>query len=309
MTTPGVNERLGAEFEEQRAYLLRVAYSHLGTVAEAEDVVQDAWLRLERTDRSEIRDLRAWLATVVSRLALDALTSARARRERYVGPWLPEPVVDPDAADADPATRVELDESVSMALLIVLEALSPAERSAFVMHDIFGYSFTEVASIVNRTPQATRQLAARARHAVEARRPRYPATSDKQREVVEAFVAAAMAGDVAALLEVLDPEVSLCSDGGGLVKAARTVFVGAARVAQVVTAMATKSGSDFRFSPALINGTPGLVVETSDSPSVVSFTVDAGRITEIDLIRNPDKLRTLPRSRRGAPEDRGSTSR
>lgn len=309
MTTPGVSDRLAAEFEAQRGYLLRVAYSHLGTLAEAEDVVQDAWLRLERTDRTEIRDLRAWLATVVSRLALDALTSARARRERYVGPWLPEPVVDSGAADADPAARVDLDESVSMALLIVLEALSPAERSAFVLHDVFGYSFTEVASIVNRTPQATRQLAARARHAVEARRPRYPATSDKQREVVDAFIAAAMAGDIAALLELLDPDVSLCSDGGGLVNAARTVFVGAARVAQIVTAMATRTGANFRPSPALINGAPGLVVETSDSPSVVSFTIDAGRITEIDLIRNPDKLRTLRRARRDAADRPASASR
>ncbi|MFZ0089329.1 MAG: sigma factor-like helix-turn-helix DNA-binding protein, partial [Solirubrobacteraceae bacterium] len=174
-----------------RPYLLRAAYSHLGTLVEAEDVVQEAWLRLERTDRAEIRDVRARLTTVVSGLALDALTSARARREHYVGPWLPEPVIDAHGAvGEDPAGRVDLDESVSLAMLVVLESLSPAERSAFLLHDVFGYSFSEVASVVGRTPQATRQLASRARHAVEARRPRYPATSDEQRRVVEAFLAA-----------------------------------------------------------------------------------------------------------------------
>ncbi len=142
-----------------------MAYSHLGSLDEAEDVVQEAWLRLQGTERAEIRDLRAWLTTVVSRLALDALTSARARRERYVGPWLPEPLVAGHDEGTDPAGRVDLDESVSMSLLIVLESLSPAERSAFLLHDVFGCSFSEVGSVVGRTPVATRQLASRARRA------------------------------------------------------------------------------------------------------------------------------------------------
>jgi len=218
-----------SEFERLRPYLLRVAYSHLGTLGEAEDVVQEAWLRLEGADLDEIRDLRAWLTTVVSRIALDALTSARTRRERYVGPWLPEPVVDAGTVSADPVGRVELDESVSMALLIVLESLSPAERSAFLLHDVFGYSFGEVARIVGRTPQATRQLAARARNAVEARRPRYPATEDEQRKAVEAFLTATENGDIATLLELLDPEVTFRSDGGGLVPAARSSHRGRSR--------------------------------------------------------------------------------
>ena len=257
--------------------------------------MQESWLRLERTDRAEIRDLRAWLTTVVSRLALDALTSARARRERYVGPWLPEPLIDPaGSTDVDPATRVALDESVSMALLVVLESLSPAERSAFLLHDVFGYSFSEVASVVGRTPDATRQLASRARRAVEARRPRYPASADEQRVVVEAFLNATENGDVGTLLELLDPDVSFRSDGGGQVSAARKVFTGAERVARIMTALAAHAGAQFRVTRVLVNGTPGLVLRTGDSPSVVSLTVDGGRITEIDVIRNPDKLSTLP---------------
>src|SRR5689334_14687199 len=153
------------EFERLRPYLLRVAYSHLGSLAEAEDVVQEAWLRLTRASREEIRDLPAWLTTTVSRLALDALTSARARRERYVGQWLPEPLVT-DLGDEDPAEAAALDESVSMALLLVLERLTPAERTAFLLHDVFGLSFEEVAGVVRRSPAAVRQLASRARHHV-----------------------------------------------------------------------------------------------------------------------------------------------
>ena len=202
---------------------MRVAYSHLGSLSEAEDIVQESWVRLQGVDRSTIRNLRAWLTTFVSRLALDVLTSARARRERYVGPWLPEPIVDTSELGVDPAGRVDLDESVSMAMLVVLESLSPAERSAFLLHDVFGYSFPEVADVVGRTPEATRQLATRARHAVEARRPRYPAAPDQQREVISAFHAAAEEGDVASFLELLDPAVAFRSDGGGVVSAARKV--------------------------------------------------------------------------------------
>jgi len=287
------DESATAEFERLRPYLLRVAYSHLGSLGEAEDVVQEAWLRLLGADRAEIRNLRAWLTTVVSRLALDQLTSARARREQYVGPWLPEPVVDAGGGSADPASRVDLDESVSMALLVVLEALSPAERGAFLLHDVFGYSFSEVARIVGRTPQATRQLATRARHAVEARRPRYPASPDEQREVISAFHAATENGDLAALLELLDPSVAFRSDGGGLVNAAGKVFTGAERVARIFTAIARHFGDQLQMTPIVVNGAPGLLMETRGSPSVVSFTLDRGRIIEIDSVRNPEKLRTL----------------
>ncbi len=286
-------ERTPAEFDRLRPYLLRVAYSHLGSLSEAEDLVQEAWLRLSRADRAEIRDLRAWLTTVVSRLALDALTSARARRERYVGPWLPEPLVQEVDESADPAHRADLDEDVSMAMLIVLESLSPAERSAFLLHDVFGYAFEEVAGIVGRTPAATRKLAARARSAVEARRPRYPARAEEQRKIVEAFLGAAQDGDLASLMELLDPSVTFRSDGGGLVPAARTVFAGAARVARIFTAMSGHYGERYSGSLITVNGAPGVLLEIGRDPSVIAVTIDGGRITSLDVMRNPDKLTTL----------------
>jgi RNA polymerase sigma-70 factor (ECF subfamily) len=297
-----LDEQTAAEFERLRPYLLRVSYSHLGSLGEAEDVVQEAWLRLVGAERGEIRNLRAWLTTVVGRLALDALTSARARRERYVGPWLPEPLIDAPATGLDPAARVDLDESVSMALLIVLESLSPAERSAFLLHDVFGYSFSEVARVVGRTPAATRQLAARARHAVEARRPRYPAGPDEQRDVVDAFLTATETGDIASLLELLDPAVTFRSDGGGLVSAARQIFTGAERVARIFTRVAHHFGEQFRPSSIVVNGTPGLLLETGGAPSVIAFTLDQGRITAIDVIRNPEKLKTLRDARPNTPQ-------
>jgi RNA polymerase sigma-70 factor (ECF subfamily) len=293
VSQPAAAQReLAAEFAQLRPYLLRVAYSHLGSLSEAEDLVQEAWIRLERTDRSQIRNLRAWLTTVVSRLALDALTSARARRETYVGPWLPEPLVQADANAVDPADQLDLDESVSMALLVVLESLSPAERSAFLLHDVFGYSFNEVAEIVGRTPAAARQLATRGRNAVEARRPRYPAEPLEQREIVAAFQAATQDGDVGSLIELLDPAVTFRSDGGGVVNAARTVFTGADRVARIFTAMAGHFGEQFRMRPIVVNGAPGLLIDT-EYPSVIAFSIDDGRISEIDVVRNPEKLGRL----------------
>jgi RNA polymerase sigma-70 factor (ECF subfamily) len=288
-------DRTEAEFDRLRPYLLRVAYSHLGSLSEAEDLVQEAWLRLSRANRAEIRDLRAWLTTVVSRLALDALTSARARRERYVGPWLPEPLVQPAEDSADPAHRVDLDEDVSMAMLIVLESLSPAERSAFLLHDVFGYAFDEVARIVDRTPAAARKLAARARSAVEARRPRYPARVDEQRQIVEAFLDAAQNGDLAGLVELLDPSVTFRSDGGGTVPAARTVFTGPERVARIFTAMRRHYRDRFTGSVVTINGAPGLLMEIGNGASVITMTIDRGRITTVDVMRNPDKLTTIGR--------------
>jgi RNA polymerase sigma-70 factor (ECF subfamily) len=305
-------DRLGGAFEELQPYLRRVAYSHLGSLSEAEDVVQEAWIRLRSVDRTEIRNLRAWLTTVVSRLALDALTSARARREHYVGPWLPEPLIETGTPAADPAGRVELDESVSMALLVVLESLSPAERSAFLLHDVFGYSFAEVAGIVDRSPEAARQLAARARHAVEARRPRYPTAPEEQRRVIGAFRVAAEEGDLTTLLELLDPAVTMRSDGGGVVSAARTVFTGADRVSRIFAAMAQHFGARFRMTPIVVNGAPGLLLDTGGSPSVIAFTLDGGRITGIDAVRNPDKLSTLlrdPRAGRTPEGDAGAAPR
>jgi RNA polymerase sigma-70 factor (ECF subfamily) len=283
---------LAEHFEAERARLVRLAYGQLGSLAEAEDVVQDAWLRLEQTDAEAIRDLRAWLTTTVSRLALDALRSARMRRERYVGPWLPEPLV----ADtgADPADRVTLDESVGMALLVVLESLSAAERVAFVLHDVFGHPFDAVADVLGTSPEAARQLASRARRQVEARRPRFPASPEQQREVVEVFANAVAEGDIARLISVLHPDAVMRTDGGGVVSAARKPIAGAERIAKVSTTLARKGADPSTFRLVEVNGMPGILVRDWDgNASVMSFAVDAGRIVEIDVMRNPDKLRGL----------------
>jgi RNA polymerase sigma-70 factor, ECF subfamily len=279
-------DSLADAFEAQRPYLRRLAYSTLGSLADADDVVQEAWLRLQRTD-DEIRDLRAWLTTVVGRLALDALGSARRRREEYVGPWLPEPLI-----DDDPADRVTLDESVTTALLVVLEQLSPAERTAFVLHDVFGLPFDAIADVVGRAPAAVRQLASRARSHVRDGTPRFPASRDEHARLVTAFAAAARAGDVESLMRVLDPAVTFRADGGGKAIAARRPITGAARVASVVTKLAGNTWARERV--ALVNDMPGLLVDDGGSaPSVYSLTIDAGRIVAIDVTRNPDKLQAV----------------
>jgi RNA polymerase sigma-70 factor (ECF subfamily) len=279
------------EFEALRPHLLRLAYSQLGSLHEAEDVVQEAWLRLRRTDRAAIRDLRGWLTTVVGRLALDALRSARVRREQYVGPWLPDPLVDAVSPESDPADRVTLDESVSHALLVVLEALSPAERTAFVLHDVFGYPFDDVAAVVGRTPASARQLASRARRRVTEGRPRYPASREDQRRVLEAFLAAVGDGDVDRLMAVLDPDVVLRADAGGRVPAPRKPVQGAERVGRAVLGLARKGLAGAEVEIVDVNGAPGMLVrEASGDVSVGAFTVDGGRITAIDVVVNPDKL-------------------
>jgi RNA polymerase sigma-70 factor (ECF subfamily) len=283
---------LAEAFEDERPRLVRLAYGQLGSLAEAEDVVQDAWLRLERTDAEQIRDLRAWLTTTVGRLALDALRSARVRRERYVGPWLPEPLV-ADAA-ADPADRVMLDESVGMALLVVLESLSAPERVAFVLHDVFGYEFDHVAGVLGTSAANARQLASRARRHVEARRPRFPATHEQQAAIVQAFVQATAEGDTDALVALLHPDAVLTTDGGGVVNAARKPIEGAQRVANVAVALARKGGDPSTLRFVDVNGMPGFFIRDWDgTASVVAFTIDDGRITGIDVVRNPEKLRGI----------------
>ncbi|MGP0051369.1 MAG: RNA polymerase sigma factor SigJ [Solirubrobacteraceae bacterium] len=297
----GDRDRLAAAFEHHRPHLQQVAYAILGSLSEAEDVVQEAWLRLQRqTNAEEIRDLRAWLITTVGRLALDALRSARARREEYVGPWLPEPLVTridlvagaSAGAGDDPADRVTLDESISMALLIVLERLSPAERTAFLLHDIFGFTFEQVAEVTGRTATSARKLAERARRHVETGRPRFPPSRAQQLEVVGAFAAACVDGDLEGLIGLLDRDVVWRSDGGGKVNAARRPHRGAEKVARAMLALARQQPAGYI---AEVNATPGLVIREPDGTvSVVSLTVDAHRITAIDVVRNPDKLTHVP---------------
>ncbi len=275
-----------------RPRLLRVAYATVGSVSEAEDCVQEAWLRLQAQDPASIRDLGAWLTTTVSRLAYDTLGSARARRERYVGPWLPEPLVE-GLTDDDPADRVTLDESVSMALLVILERLSPAERTAFLLHDVFGLAFEEVADVVGRTPAAVRQLASRARRHVEDGQPRFPPTLAQQRRLVAAFADACGGGDLERLVALLDPGVVWRSDGGGKVSAAHPATPGARNVARWLLALARRPPRSLRM--VMVNGAPGLVMRDGDGVlTVIAFTIDADRITAMDVMRNPDKLTTVP---------------
>ena len=292
MSGPDTGEAaLAREFEAHRPRLLRLAYASTGSLAEAEDCVQEAWLRLQRAaGREAIRDLGAWLTTTVSRLALDALGSARARREHAAGPWLPEPVVVPLAED--PADRVTLDESVSMALLVVLETLSPAERTAFVLHDVFGLEFGEIAGVVGRSPAAVRKLASRARRHVQGDQPRFPPTVAQQRELLAAFVSACYEGDLERLVVLLDPDVTWRADGGGTVRAAPRSARGAAGIARLLAAFARRPPRQLRM--ALVNGAPGLVIRDADGIlSVLALTADGGRITAIDVIRDPAKLRTV----------------
>ena len=291
MTGPGADDTLTRAFEAHRGRLLRVAYATVGSVPEAEDCVQEAWLRLQAQDPASIRDMGAWLTTTVSRLAYDTLGSARARRERYVGSWLPEPLV--EDLDDDPAQRVTLDESVSMALLVVLERLSPAERTAFLLHDVFGLAFEEVADVVGRTPAAVRQLASRARKHVEDGRPRFPPTQAEQRRLVTAFAEACGNGDVQQLVALLDPDVVWRADGGGKATAAHPAEGGAQNVTRFLLALARRPPRSVRM--ASVNGAPGIVMRDADGVlTVIAFTADAGRITALDVMRNPDKLTTVP---------------
>jgi len=226
-------------FAQARPRLLRLAYSELGDVGEAEDVVQEAWLRLERADAEAIENLDGWLTTVVARLAVDRLRSARARRETYVGPWLPEPLV-----SDDPADRVTLDESVSYALLTVLEQLSPAERTAFVLHDVFDVPFGDVAKVVGRTPEAVRQLASRARRHVKREGPRFAASRDEHDRAVRAFAQAVAEGNLEGLVAVLDPDVVWTSDGGGRARRAHADARRGARRARLGGAQQVRARAD-----------------------------------------------------------------
>jgi RNA polymerase sigma-70 factor (ECF subfamily) len=260
----------------------------LGSVSEADDAVQEAWLRLDRSNTAAVTNLGGWLTTVVSRVALDALRARRARREDYAGSWLPEPVVDAPGG-GDPEHEALLADSVGLAMLVVLETLTPPERLAFVLHDMFAVPFDEIATIVDRSPEAARQLASRARRRVRGTAPETDADLAAQWEVVEAFLAASRVGDFEALVAVLDPDVVLNADGGvkGLSRQAR----GAQTVASGAI-MFRKQG--LSFQRALVNGAPGVVSLRDGKPfSVGAFTVSGGKIVEFDILIDPDRLARL----------------
>ncbi|MFJ8543729.1 RNA polymerase sigma-70 factor [Streptomyces sp. NPDC093586] len=283
-------------FEEHRPVLLGVAYRMLGRLADAEDVVQEAWLRWSRADRAAVREPRGYLVRVTTRLAVDRLRQIKSRGEAYVGPWLPEPYAT-DFGDVvpDTAERAVLADSVSLAVLVVLESLSPLERAVFVLREAFGYPYTEIAAVLEREEAAVRQLAARARKHVDERRPRYDVDPVQRRDLTERFLAAAADGDLEGLMAVLAPDVRLVGDSGGKSRAPLRVLESSDKVARFLVGIAQKGVPDVGFRILELNGGPALLVLSEGKPdSVVQLDVADGRVQSVYIVRNPDKLRSLP---------------
>ncbi len=281
---------LASRFEEHRPHLRAVAYRMLSSLSEADDAVQEAWLRFSRSDTSDVDNLGAWLTTVVARVSLNMLRSRRTRREEPMAASMPDPILDrPDAAD--PEHQALLADSVGLALLVVLDTLTPPERLAFVLHDIFAVPFDEIAPIVDRTPEAARQLASRARRRVQGEQTMPDADLTRQREVVDAFLAAARDGDFEALMLVLDPDVVVRADLGALPAGALRIVRGAAAVARQAHTYGTLG---LTHQPALVNGVAGMVtLRDGEVFSVGAFTVRGGRVVAIDFLADPERLRKL----------------
>jgi RNA polymerase sigma-70 factor (TIGR02957 family) len=279
-------------FVTHRSLLFTVAYEMLGSAADAEDVVQETWLRWDAVDQDAVQDPRAYLVRIVTRQALDRLRSLARRREEYVGPWLPEPLL----TSPDVAEDVELAESVSIAMLTVLETLGPTERAVFVLREVFDMPYDEIAAAVDKTSAAVRQIAHRAREHVAARRPRMEVTHAEQEAVIERFLRATTTGDLQGLLDVLSPDVTLVADGGGVANAVRVPLTGAARIARAIAAFRKLAPEGSVLAPMLINGAPGARMDVRGLlDTVISFAVEEGRITRIYVLRNPQKLSRLER--------------
>ncbi|MDN4599253.1 RNA polymerase sigma-70 factor [Leifsonia virtsii] len=276
-----------AEFIAHRNLLFTVAYEMLGSAADAEDVLQETWLRWVKVEGDEVREPRAYLVRIATRLALNRLRSAQHRRESYVGPWLPEPLL----TSPDVAEDVELAESVSMALMVVLETLGPTERAVFVLHDVFGFEFAEIAATLDKTPAAVRQIAHRARAHVEARRPRVSVSAEEARAVLDGFRRAVETGDPQAMLAVLAPDVVLISDGGGVKQAALRPIVGADKVTRFIAGGLRKTGAVLTSAPTVLNGNPALELYVDgEFDGVLAARVQDGLITGMYVVRNPGKL-------------------
>jgi RNA polymerase sigma factor (sigma-70 family) len=287
-------ERLAEEFERHRAHLRAVAYRMLGSASEAEDAVQESWIRLGRTDVNDVVNLRAWLTTVVARVCLDMLRTRTSRREDPLGEnatHVPDPVI--TRADGDPESDAMLADSVGLALLVVLETLEPAERLAFVLHDVFGMTFDEIAPIVDRSAVAARQLASRARRRVQNRAPNADHDLNQQRRVIDAFMAAAQQGDFERLVAVLDPDIVLRADGGALAGLSRVVRGARAVAAQAATFSSSRVGLSNQL--VLVNGHLGFVSRRPDGRlfSVIGFTIANGKIVEMDILADPERLSRL----------------
>ena len=281
------DDLLDTEFERHRPRLRAVAYRMLGSLSEADDAVQETWIRLVRADAQSIDNLAAWLTTVVTRVCLNLLRTRDHRREVSLDVHVPEPLVSPPDG-LDPEQEALLADSVGLALMVVLDTLGPAERVSFVLHDLFAVPFGEIAEMLDRTPAAVRQLASRARRRVQGEAPRPDPDLTRQREVVDAFFAAARSGDFDALVAVLDPEIVLRADGGAS-QSRPTIELRTPREVAAQATMASKLAPYAR--PALINGTPGVVVVVNGRPfSIMAFTVTNGRIAEIDVLYDPERL-------------------
>jgi RNA polymerase sigma-70 factor (ECF subfamily) len=288
-----VDRAAAGGFEPHRRHLTGLAYRMLGSLAEAEDAVQEAYLRWHATDQGKVADARAFLSKTVTRLCLDQLKSARVRRETYVGPWLPEPLLEEAGFAADSASDYAHD--LSVALMLALERLSPLERAAFLLHDVFEMEFAQVAETLGRGEAACRQLAARAREHVRSARPRFPVKPDEGARLAEAFLAAARSGDAAVLGRLLAADASLHSDGGGKKRAALNVIQGRDKIAGFFAGLARKraaTAAAIRVRPARINGLPGFVtVEPDGTVQTIALEIAGAEIAAIYVVRNPDKLR------------------
>jgi len=291
-------------FERHRRRLTGLAYRMLGSVAEAEDIVQEAYLRWHASDQTRVTEPRAFLSTIVTRLCLDQIKSARVRREHYVGPWLPEPVLDDETLNADSASDYALD--LSMHLMMALERLSPLERAAFLLHDVFDVDFSQVAQTLGRTEPACRQLAARAREHVKESRPRFSVAPEAGAKLAEAFLIAARSGDAESLTRLLADDAVLSTDGGGKRTAALRPILGRDKISRFFIGIARKfpDRASYAITPARVNGLPGfLVTEPDGSLHTMSFDIRDQNIAAIYIVRNPDKLRHL-----GRPESEHSSS-
>ncbi|HZM96829.1 MAG TPA: RNA polymerase sigma factor SigJ [Vicinamibacterales bacterium] len=284
-------EQLADQFEEHRAHLRTVAYRMLGSASEAEDAVQEAWIRLGRTDVSDVANLRGWLTTVVSRVCLDMLRTRTSRRENPLDVHLPDPII--TRGEWEPESDAIRADSVGLALLIVLDTLEPAERLAFVLHDVFGMTFDEIAPIVDRSSGAARQIASRARRRVQSKAPSSDRDVRQQRRVVDAFLAAQRDGNFEALVALLDPDIVLRADGGALARASRVVRGATAVAGQAGAFSFAKLGLSIEI--VLVNGSVGLLARRPDGRlfSVIGFTIVNGRITEMNILADPDRLSRL----------------
>ena len=287
----GDDARLDA-FTEHRRVLIGAAYRVLGSVADAEDVVQEAWLRWAGVDLAEVRDPRAYLIRTVTRLALNRIRQQQRRREQYVGPWLPEPLL----TSPDVAEDLELAESVSMAIMVVLETLAPIERAVFVLREAFGFAYEEIGDAVGKSPATVRQIAHRARKHVEARRPREPISPRTAREAVSSFQRALATGDFQSLLDVLAPDVVLLTDGGGLKRAAVRPVIGAQSVIRYMAGGISKSDAELTAEPTVVNGGPAVLLRVDGAiDGVLALRLEGARVAGMYYVRNPEKLGGMAR--------------